>query len=423
MSRLFVPAVAIATLVAAVPSLAADMPVKAPPRSAITTSWAGVYVGAFVGYGMTNTAGAVPDAGLDGRFIGIGGKGFVAGGLVGYNVMLSPRWLTGIEVDAGWQDIKSHLTAPFGVGNGQAEIRLGWSASIRGRLGYLVTPTTMLFGTVGWSWSEIEGWQQIYANESASRSVNGAQIGFGVETMYDRNWIVRTEYTHTFYDTVQYDSVSYPGTVRASPWVGVIRSALIYKPGPTSSTAWPDRAPNPVWTGFYVGGLVGPLMATAKLTMLGTTVDGVGVTAVVPALIAGYNIALAPRWIAGIEGEIAPNISTSDVDIQWTGAVRARVGYLLTPTVMAYGSLGWGTAGIGNITHPQLGGTIPVERVHAIGYGTGIEAAITDAWRLRADYQFYWTNNVDIVLPGIPVTIKATAQTARLGAIYAFGGR
>ena len=53
-----------------------------------------------------------------------------------------------------------------------------------------------------------------------------------------------------------------------------------------------------------------------------------------------------------------------------------------------------------------------------------MEAAITDRWRLRADYQYYVTNTIDIVLPvNNPTTVRATSQTARLGAIYQLSGQ
>jgi outer membrane immunogenic protein len=394
------------------------MPVKAAPREVpVTTSWSGFYIGAHVGYGFANTAVEAPDVGLNTRIIGVGSKGWVAGGLAGYNFMISPRWVAGIEVDGSWQNIKTH--GQFEPGT--IELKLDWSASVRGRLGFLMTPTTMLFGTVGWSWSEFE-FSNNLVPESLSRSVNGAQAGFGVETMYAENWIIRTEYLHSFYQRagVNTDSVGFT----ASPWVGVIRTGLIYKAGPSNPTPWPDRAPNSVWTGLYAGGLIGALMANGKIDVpsQGGSVDGVGVTAIVPSLLVGYNIQIAPRWLAGIEGEIAPNISTSDVEIEWTGAARLRAGYLVTPAVLAYGSLGWGTASVKNVTRGGTSLSVPIERIHGIGYGTGIEAAVSDRWRLRADYQFYWANKVDIFVLGDPMTVKATAQAARLGAIYAFGG-
>jgi outer membrane immunogenic protein len=411
MKQVFLGSVAVAALLA-IPAQAADMPVKAPLAPVVTTSWAGFYIGAHVGYGYANTAVEAPEANF-GRFIGVGSKGWVAGGLAGYNVMLSPRWLAGIEVDGSWQDIKTKMSGS----EGDLKLSLDWSASVRGRLGYLITPTTMVFGTFGWSWSELE----ISTGESVSRSVNGAQVGFGVETMYSDNWILRTEYLHSFYHYVTLDTFE---SLRMSPWVGVIRSALIYKLGPSTPTAWPDRAPTPIWSGLYVGGLIGTLHASAKLDApsIPLTFDGIGVTGVLPSAMVGFNVLLAPRWLAGLEGEIAPNISTSDVKVEWTGAARVRAGYLVTPATLVYGSVGWATAGIETITRDGTSLWIPIQRVHALGVGTGVEAAISDRWRLRADYQYYWTNTLHITVDNIPINVKTTARTAKLGLIYAIGG-
>lgn len=408
-----------------VPAQAADMPVKARPLAAVTTGWEGFYIGAHVGYGYAVTGLDAPEL-QTGQIIGAGSKGWVAGGLGGYNMMLAPRWVGGIEIDGSWQNIKTRVS--FFDNTAELKGWSDWSASVRARLGYLVTPTTMLFGTAGWTWSTLDititdgGFL-----ERHSASVNGPQVGFGVETMWTENWIIRTEYLHGFYDKVTFNTtaIGNPTPVSFSPWVGVVRSALIYKPGPSKQTAWPDRPVAPIWAGFYVGGMVGPLMASAKLSapQAGLTVDGGGLSAVVPSAMAGYNILLAPRWLAGVEGEIAPNISTSDVKIEWTGAVRGRVGYLVTPTVLTYGTVGWGTAGIKDFTRNNLGIVIPIERIHALGVGSGVEAALTDRWRLRADYQYYVTNTIDIVLPGnLRTSVKGTSQTARLGAVYQLSG-
>jgi outer membrane immunogenic protein len=413
-------AAAIALL--SVPAQAADMPIKAPPRAAaITTSWAGFYVGGHVGYGIANTAVSATDIGLTDRFIGFGGKGYVAGGLAGYNVMLAPRWVAGIEVDGSWQDIETK--ASFFSGE-FLKMSMDWSASVRGRIGLLMTPTSMLFVTGGWSWSELKFTSSL-PGESVTRSMNGAQVGFGVETMVTDNWIFRTEYLQSFYNDVDFgsDFIS-QDILKFSPWVGVIRSALIYKAGPTTPTAWPDRPPQPVWAGFYIGGMVGPWLTNAKLSapVDGTSLDRVGVTSVCPSALVGYNLMVAPRWIIGVEGEIAPNISTSDIEVEWTGAARGRIGYLITPGVLTYASAGWGTSTIKSIT--QGGTTISVPRFNAIGIGSGVEAAVTDRWRLRADYTYFFSDSVDVAVPGIgtPITLKATGHTARLGAMYALGG-
>ena len=425
----FLASAAVATLLA-VPAQAADMPIKAPAPVAMTSSWSGFYIGAHVGYGYAVTALNAPDLALTSRIIGAGSKGFVAGGLGGYNYMLSSRWVGGIEIDGSWQDIKTKVT----VLNFDGELKgsMDWSASVRARLGFLVTPSMMLFGTAGWSWSSIDININAFGGliEQHSGSVSGPQAGFGVETMWTENWLVRTEYLHSFYDRVEFNTVVLNGTpspVSFSPWVGVIRTALIYKPTSTP-TPWPDRAPTAIWSGFYVGGMIGPLMANAKISAptQGVTVDGGGVSSVVPSLMLGYNFMIAPRLLVGVEGEIAPNIATSDVKIEWTGAARLRGGLLVTPNVLAYGTVGWGTSGIKDLTRPELFAPIPIERVHALSVGSGVEAAITDRWRLRADYQRYFTDTINVVLPGgaapLPATVKASAHTARLGASYQLGG-
>ena len=425
----FLASAAVATLLA-VPAQAADMPIKAPAQVAMTSSWSGFYIGAHVGYGYAVTAVNAPDLALTSRIIGAGSKGFVAGGLGGYNYMLSSRWVGGIEIDGSWQDIKTKAT----LLNFEGEIKgsMDWSASVRARLGFLVTPSMMLFGTAGWSWSSLD----ISINQSGgfveqhSDSISGPQAGFGVETMWTENWLVRTEYLHSFYDRVEFNTTVLnggPSPVSFSPWVGVIRTALIYKPTSTP-TAWPDRAPTPIWGGFYAGGMIGPLMANAKISAptQGVTVDGGGVSSVVPSLMLGYNVLISPRLLVGVEGEIAPNIATSDVHIEWTGAARLRGGLLVTPNVLAYGTVGWGTSGIKDLTRPELFAPIPIERVHALSVGSGVEAAITDRWRLRADYQRYFTDTMNVLLPyfgaPLPATVKASAHTARLGASYQLSG-
>jgi len=397
------------------PALSADMPVKAPPVQ-IASSWAGFYLGAHLGYGYAVTS--VSDIGLSEQFIGVGGRGFTAGALVGYNTMLSSRWVGGIEADGNWQDIKSKVS--FG-GPQEEFLKLGWSASIRGRLGFLVTPSTMMFVTAGWAWTRFQASEEL-------TTINGAQAGFGVETVLSGNWVSRTEYLHTFNNAVHDIEV---GTVK--PWVGVIRSALIYKVSPHSAVAWPDRPVRTKWTGLYAGAVVGPASASAQISAAipqqGTLVfDGIGVSAVLPTGVLGYNMQVAPNWVVGIEGEAAPNIATSDVKVEWTGNVHGRVGYLLTPNTLAYGLLGWGTVGakVGGVFN-QVPFPITIPRVNALLWGGGVEAAVTDNWRLRADFQEGVTANVNVTVldengAPFPLTVKARGHTGRLGVIYQFGG-
>jgi outer membrane immunogenic protein len=430
MRRVFIALIGAACTVALTQiASAADMPVKAPlaPVPATTTSWQGFYIGGAFGYGFDVTEIAWPSLGIvaDTPFAGIGSRGYTASGLAGYNFMIDPRWLVGVEADGNWQNLATKITL-FGL---ELKGSMDWSASVRGRIGYLVTPTTMMFASAGWSWSELKLSDNFGPIESFSKSINGPQVGFGVETMFPSGWIMRTEYLQNFYDRVTFDT-SALGTIEARPWVGVVRSALIYKLGPQAPGAWADHQIAPIWNGFYAGGMIGAMQGSAKVDtpLAPVTVDGIGFSTVVPSALIGYNFLIAPRWLVGIEGEIVPNISTSDVKVQWAGDARVRAGYLLTPSTLAYGSVGWATAGIEDL---KLDGVpIPIERANALTLGTGMEAALSERWHVRADYIYFITDKLDIGLnaagAGYPAikgiaTARARGQKMRIGLIYQFG--
>ena len=74
---------------------AADMPVKAPAaRVAPSYNWNGFYIGGHAGYGLGVAKTSAP---VDTDFFG--GSGFLGGVLAGYNYMITPRVLLGIEGD------------------------------------------------------------------------------------------------------------------------------------------------------------------------------------------------------------------------------------------------------------------------------------------------------------------------------------
>ena len=208
---------------------------KAPPQAAHDSSWSGFYIGAHVGYGYAVTAINAPDLALTSRIIGAGSKGFVAGGLGGYNYMLSSRWVGGIEIDGSWQDIKSKRRLYLRrraqgvdglVGVGARQTRISGDP-----LDDAVRHRWMVVELARYQ-HQSKRWRPHRA--ALRQSISGPQAGFGVETMWTENWLVRTEYLQSFYDRVEFNTTVFnggPSPVTFSPWVGVIRTALIYKPG------------------------------------------------------------------------------------------------------------------------------------------------------------------------------------------------
>jgi outer membrane immunogenic protein len=91
--------------------------------------------------------------------------------------------------------------------------------------------------------------------------------------------------------------------------------------------------------------------------------------------------------VYGLEGDI----SFSGADgIDWLGTVRGRVGYLLNPSILAYG-----TAGIGLIDFEDDG--TEAELV----YGLGVEGKLTQTTALRLEYLGFSDTEIDVIRAGV----------------------
>lgn len=188
-------------------------------------SWTGFYVGADGGGGLSQDSmrigggnslgsavvatGAVPN-GLKTDPVGAFGGGFA-----GYNYQISPQFVLGIETDIQYSDIKGGdsrtlNTAPLGfpaslttTGNS----RLDWFGSTRGRVGYLITPTIMLYGTGGVAYGGVKDSASIVLTTPApafngsaalanSSTLFGWDAGGGLEAAILPNISLRAEYQH-----------------------------------------------------------------------------------------------------------------------------------------------------------------------------------------------------------------------------------
>src|SRR4029078_2957677 len=150
---------------------AADLPRKAPVAAPIAPpvySWTGFYVGGHVGALWTTSSGRwdpLPSVAFFGEFPNIGNlndTAFVGGLHAGYNWQFAPSWVAGIEGGGSWTYSGRRFTQPWHFisvnfvnptirPNALTSMSLGfdWLATIRGRIGYLVKPTALLYFTVG----------------------------------------------------------------------------------------------------------------------------------------------------------------------------------------------------------------------------------------------------------------------------------
>jgi outer membrane immunogenic protein len=184
--------------------LAVAAPVyKAPP--AYVSDWSGLYVGLAGGYGFGNTSiDGVPNAKPQGGLFG---------GYVGYNWQFG-SWVAGVESDFSGADLKT--TVVPGLTEKTDEL-----ASSRARVGYLVLPSVLAYGTAGAGY----GHSEVNSNGTAF-DVNqfGWVAGAGVEYKVWGNFIARAEYLH--YDFAKTSLV--PGA-NLSETVDLVRGGLSYK--------------------------------------------------------------------------------------------------------------------------------------------------------------------------------------------------
>lgn len=132
----------------------------------------------------------------------------------------------GIEGDFGYADqSKSHggipgAEDPLEPGSTRfdsARVTAGWDASLRGRAGFLITPSAMLYATGGISWLELEasaycgaefplGWcslDNVGRRDTTREIVQGWTFGGGFEVLMTSNILVRGEFRRSEYEDIQ----------------------------------------------------------------------------------------------------------------------------------------------------------------------------------------------------------------------------
>jgi outer membrane immunogenic protein len=229
-------------------ALAADIPSRAPPPVYVPPppvfTWTGLYIGGNAGGTWSNNntvdvdaANVFSIAGLNGDIPGavatlatgdvpISSSGFIGGGQIGYNYQFYNNWVIGIEADiqgiAGNHPIGSLSQSGFvpgAVGVGGAPVSASsvitvdkethWLGTVRGRLGFTLTPTFLVYGTGGLAYGEVS------SNANVTETLGfvdtpdpfGTRVGFsntrvgwtaggGLEWLFAPNWSVKVEYLY-----------------------------------------------------------------------------------------------------------------------------------------------------------------------------------------------------------------------------------
>jgi outer membrane immunogenic protein len=242
---------------AALPAVAADMAVKAPPAPVPVSTWTGFYVGANLGGAWQHADPAVSAAGgpfAAGLFTpafaaGAIPSGFsqdmsgIVGGLTtGYNVQ-SGSFVFGVEGDVMGTDLSAANTvsltvAPFPTITTSVSTKTDWLVTFRGRLGMLAFQDTLLYVTGGLALGQVEGSASVIPNSATSTCANnlfcslgsgsgtrtGWTAGVGAEHKFGPHLTAKIEYLHYDLGTFSYtanEAVAGTPPVFAGPTVNV----------------------------------------------------------------------------------------------------------------------------------------------------------------------------------------------------------
>jgi len=225
MKKLLIATAALAASITA-SAHAADLPAtKAPPEPPPPPTWTGFYLGVNAGYdwSITNTIQQTYLETLPGGFATQSALGnipglqsvktheFIGGGQVGWNYQWGRRLLIGLEADiqgltggAGTANLVSTNSATsFFKGQGTV-------GTVRGRLGYLINPALLLYGTGGLAYGQgtvsanyFGIWTlapknvvNVQLNDYQTSTLTGFTIGGGAEWEFLPRWSVKAEYLY-----------------------------------------------------------------------------------------------------------------------------------------------------------------------------------------------------------------------------------
>jgi outer membrane immunogenic protein len=256
-------AAALASSALAMPAMAADLAPYVKSPVVVPWTWTGVYLGGDVGGAWSDNTSSWTPLPSSAAFApgpanpisgNTGGSAFAGGFFAGYNYQFSPAFVAGIEADwtgmratgafnQAWTSFPGGGIIPGTSTAMNSEVE--WAATLRGRLGYLIWPNLMVYGTGGGAWGKIQYSSAVFNSATAyqagaqfNNTSSGWVAGGGLEWAPFTGFglLFRVEYLYYDFSSGQSAVATAPGFAAnpsgfswTAPKVSVARFGMSYK--------------------------------------------------------------------------------------------------------------------------------------------------------------------------------------------------
>ena len=162
------------------------------------------------GIASAQTAESVPHSGLraeglvgyDALTSGEDSDGVVYGGAVGYDAAVG-RITLGVEGEATESSIKGEQGNVL-VSGDSARVKLGRDLSVGGRVGFPISPETLLYGKAGYTNARINTRYAVGTTTVRDKAdADGLRLGAGVEQKIGTQTYVKAEYRYSNYKEIE----------------------------------------------------------------------------------------------------------------------------------------------------------------------------------------------------------------------------
>jgi outer membrane immunogenic protein len=410
-----------------VPALAADLPVKAPPRKApvvVPYSWTGWYIGANAGYGVGYGQGTFAFGPILETFNAMPAGAF-GGGQLGYNYQFG-SFVLGAETDIQGAGISDTRTCLLGCVPGSSALidqKLNWFGTTRARLGLANGPVlTYVTGGAAYGGTET-GLTTTFGGATAASSVSATKSGWtwgtGVEAALGGNWTAKAEYLYLdLGSSSASNAILAPNIAALTPVVStfnvknreqIFRAGVNYHFGPDQSAG---IGPIYNWAGLFVGGTFGYGIGRNDSTFIAPAnaeafflsprgFDGGGIIgynwqfgSLVLGLDADFQGSTGSGYLTCVNLCSGAGATTIDQKLSWFGTVRGRLGYAVGPAL--FYATGGGAFGEvkESITQPATGSASFSHSKSGFAVGGGIEnkldlfGLLGPNWTTRTEYLY-----------------------------------